>query len=97
MSTPRNNNTTSGNEKNLRTLENVNFEDKTDIVNSPRSIEAAQSLGIDLNSLYLLSKKEYISSNPEIKKLTEDLQDVRYDHYKKKREEKIQRLYRLRK
>ena len=46
-------------------------------------------MGIDERKLYQISKKDYISTHPELKDISKELQDKRYEHYEKKREEWI--------
>ena len=56
---------------------------------SPRSKKAILSLGIDEKKLYQLSKKDYLATHPELKSVSTELQDKRYEHYNQKRQELI--------
>ena len=71
------------------TLENFNYENKGPQLNSPHSLKAIQTLGIEEKQLKKLSFEEYISSNFEAKKISSDLQKERYDNYLQKHEELI--------
>ena len=71
------------------TLENFNYENKGPQLNSPHSLKAIQSLGIEEKQLKKLTFEEYISSSFDSKQITADLQKERYDNYLKKHEELI--------
>ena len=79
------------------TLENYNYETNNPHLNSPISIRALNSLGIEEKELKKLSQKEYISINPEFKLISEDLQNERYENYLKKYEELINKAKEKRK
>lgn len=63
------------------TLENYNYEGKGPQINSPNSIKALQSIGLEEKDLKKLTQEEYVALNPECKKLSEDLLNERYDNY----------------
>ena len=79
------------------TLENYNYESNNPHLNSPISIRALNSLGIEEKELKKLSQKEYISNNPEFKLISEDLKNERYQNYLKKYEELINKAKEKRK
>ena len=56
---------------------------------SPRSIEAINSLGFELHKLYYISFEDFLYTHPELKSISKDLQEKRYNHYEAKRQEKI--------
>ena len=59
-------------------------------MNSPRSLEACRQLGILPESLYYIDFKTYVQYNPEIIRLSKDIQQIRFDKINKYREETIQ-------
>ena len=63
------------------TLENYNYEGKGPQINSPFSIKALQYLGLEEKELKKLTQYEYVTLNPECKKLSEDLLNERYNNY----------------
>jgi hypothetical protein len=62
------------------------FEDGENVreINSPRSLEACLRAGLDPSELYPKPKSRFKS-----KKLNEDMIEAKYDHFEKKRKEKI--------
>ena len=65
-------------------LDNADFSSKR-IINSPRSIQACNELGIDPHELNQLTIDEFILNNPECKNLSKNIQQERYKHYDKLR------------
>ena len=53
--------------------------------NSPNSLEAIASLGIEEERLYYISFDDYIQQHPELKSVDRDLQERRYNHFEEKR------------
>ena len=74
----------------LKSLENVNFINPKEKINSPRSIEAIKLLGIEFSSLYFIPFETYISQHKELKSFTKELQERRYNHFESKRKIKIE-------
>ena len=72
-------------------LETVSFVDIKERINSPRSLEALGTLGIDVDKLYYMSFNDFIYRHPELRNISKDLQEKRYNHYESKRQTKIQR------
>ena len=71
------------------TLDNFKYEGKGPHLDSPFSIKAIRSLGIEEKDLKKLSLEEYISSDIDSRLISSDLQKERYDNYIKKQEELI--------
>ena len=47
-------------------------------------------MGIDPEKLYFVSKKEYLNNyHPDLKQACKEVQDARYDHFEKKRQDRI--------
>ena len=61
-------------------------------MNSPRSLEACKSLGVDPGELYYLEFDEFKTMNPEVKKLPKDLQDYHYEQFEKFRNDTINQI-----
>ena len=72
-------------EKEKISLENFNYESKTQRLNSPFSIRACGLQGVTEDDLYQISLEDYIKLFPESKNLPKDLQQERYDNYEENR------------
>ena len=72
-------------------LENVDFEKEKQKpkINSPRSNEALFRLGFSEDEFYFLSYKNFLNAYPNVRGLHKDLHKTSYNHYEKKRLEKI--------
>lgn len=73
----------------LITMENADFTNKSNMINSPRSLKACKELGVIPNELYQISLEEYKSQNPSSFTLEPKLLKYRYDGYEKFRNETI--------
>ena len=85
-----NNDTPQEDSKKLISLENADFSKKSQTINSPRSLEACLHLGIDPLELYKLSINDFKKKYPEVKKLSQDLFQYRYDCEEKFRNNTIE-------
>ena len=83
-------NQTTKNEEEKKNLETVDFSDRKDRIQSAHSKQAILELGLDENKLYKLDKEKYLLKHPELKNASPDVQDKRYEHYNKRREEQIE-------
>ena len=77
------------NSKNLISLENCDFSNNSNILNSPRSIEACLRLGVETSELYKLTLEEFKNKYPETKNMEQDLVKLRYDAEEKFRNDTI--------
>ena len=75
--------------KNLISLENCDFSNTSNILNSPRSLQACLQLGIEISELYQLTMDEFKKKYPEVKNLSDDLIQLRYDAEEKFRNDTI--------
>ena len=73
-------------------LENFNFESKTQRLSSPFSMKACKLQGVTEKDLYYISLEDYINSNPDSKNLPKELQQKRYDNYEENRTKLIEEL-----
>ena len=73
-------------------LENFNFELKTQRLNSPFSIKACKLQGVTENDLYQITLEDYIQLHTESKNLPKELQQERYDNYEENRKALIEEL-----
>ena len=64
---------------------------------TPRSKFSLEQLGLELDKLYKISKKEYLENNIELKKENPEILDKRYEHFEKRRNENIEKVRQLRK
>ena len=92
-----NNNTLQENSKKLISLDNADFSNKSQIINSPRSLEACFHLGIEPLELYKLSANDFKKKYPEVKQLSQDLFEYRYDCEEQFRNETIEKVKKERK
>jgi hypothetical protein len=79
-------------------LENINFDNEKQIkkITSPRSKEALNRLGYTDEVFYFLSFKNFLNKYPNIKGMNKDLHMTCYNHYEKKRLEKLNEARMLR-
>lgn len=73
----------------LITLESPAFYEKSQPLNSPRSLEALRILGISPEELYPLTFEEYLQQNPSTRNLTQALQEQRYSHFENFRKKNL--------
>ena len=73
----------------LITLESPAFYEKSQPLNSPRSLEALRILGISPEELYPLTFEEYLHQNPTTRNLTQALQEQRYSHFENFRKKNL--------
>jgi len=77
-------------------LENVDLTNKNFRINSPISKRALFILGIDENTLYEISKEEYIDNNLELKNAPLDIQNKRYEIFNIRRLKSIEMAKKIR-
>lgn len=70
-------------------LENIDFNNSEQRLNSPRSIEACKLIGVEENELFYLDFQAFKESNPEVRVLKRELQNLRFEHYEKLRQDTI--------
>ncbi len=70
-------------------MENLDYANKKERINSPRSLEALNLLGIEPQKLYYTTFKEFFENHPELKVLDKYLQEYRYQHHEEKRLNRI--------
>ena len=73
----------------LITLENADFTDKNNMINSPRSLKACQQLGILPIELYQISIEEFKNRNKTSLSIDQKMLKYRYDGFEKFRNESI--------
>ena len=79
-----------------KNLESINFSNRKERVKSPHSKLALAQLGIREEKLYEITKEKYLEMHPELNEASSEIQDKRYEHYNKRREEKIKKAKKLR-
>ena len=72
--------------KKKKNLETIDFSDRKDKIQSPYSKKAILELGLLENK----DKEKYLLNHPELKNASPEVQDKRYEHYNKRREEQIE-------
>ena len=55
-----------------------------------------EEMGLEENKLYKISKKEYLDNHPELKQEKTEIQDKRYEHYERRRQEAIEQARQIR-
>ena len=73
-------------------LENFNYESKTQRLSSPLSITACKMNGVTESDIVFLSFEDYIRSHPESMNIPKELQQERYDNFEKNRNKLIEDL-----
>ena len=77
-------------------LENYNYQSKTNRLNSPLSIKACKLQGVEEDDLIYITLEEYIQSHPECMNLPKEFQQERYDNYEQNRKDLIETLKEIR-
>ena len=75
----------------------MDFTNKSQTINSPRSIEACNLAGVEPSELFQLSLEEYKKKFPEVIGLSEKLLKYRYDAEEKFRNETVEQVKQMRK
>ena len=78
--------------KQLISLDDADFSNKAQVINSPRSLEACLHLGIEPNELYILTMDEFKQKYPEVRSLNQELLKYRYDAEEKFRKETLEQV-----
>lgn len=76
--------------KDYYNLENIDFRNPSQRINSPRSLEACRRKGVKLQDLYHIDIEVYKNSSHDLKHLPKDVLELRYSYIEKMREENIQ-------
>ena len=79
------------------TIEDIDYFSKKVRINSPRSIKAMNSLGINTHDLEFLTFKEYLEKNPQLVGESKRLQKLEYNHIQAIRKELINQVIESRK
>ena len=80
------------NSKKVISLDNADFSKKSQIINSPRSLEACLRVGVDPYELYKLNMDEFKKKYPDVKKLSQELLKYRYEAEEKFRDETVKQV-----
>ena len=91
-----NNETPDEKKKKVISVDNADFTKKSQIINSPRSLEACLRVGIDPSELYKLNMDDFKKKYPDVKKLIQDLLKYRYDAEEKYRNDTIEQVKAMR-
>ena len=83
-------------DSNLINLNNCDFYNIKEKLNSPRSLEACYRLGIDVKDLYYKDFHQFKLENNEIITLSKESQIIRWEHNEKRRKEYLQALIQVR-
>ena len=81
----------------LLSLEDVDFTNPNQKIKSPRSLNIISSLGLKPKDLYKISFKEFLTNNPELRKMGKEIQEQRYKLYEDERQNNINRCIEQRK
>ena len=79
-----------------KNLDNVDFTNRKIRVQTPHSKMVLLELGLEEDKLYKITKKEYLDNHPELKQEKTEIQDKRYEHYEKRRQEAIDQARQIR-
>ncbi len=83
-------------DSNLINLNNCDFYNIKEKLNSPRSLEACYRLGIDIKDLYYKDFHQFKLENTDTITLSKESQMLRWEHNEKRRKEYIQALTEVR-
>ncbi len=72
------------------TLENINLTSGKSRLTSPRSVEALERLGMDLEELYFMDFKNFKLANPDLLNIAEQFQKSRYETFERRRQSKLE-------
>ena len=75
------------NSKPYISIDNIDFQNQKQTLNSPRTLEACNQLGVEPEELYYHTLQEYINIHPEVLSLDKELQQYRYEHMEQYRKE----------
>ena len=81
----------------ILSLEDVDLTNPNQKIKSPRSLNIISSLGLKPKDLYKISFKEFLTNNPELKKMGKEIQEQRYKLYEDERQNNINRCIEQRK
>jgi hypothetical protein len=79
------------------TIEDIDYFSKRVRINSPRSIKAMNSLGINNHDLEFLTFKQYLEKNPQLVGETKRIQKLEYNHVQAIRKDLINQVIESRK
>jgi hypothetical protein len=83
-------------DSNLINLNNCDFYNIKEKLNSPRSLEACYRLGIDIKDLYYKDFHQFKLENTDTITLSKESQMLRWEHNEKRRKEYLQALIEVR-
>ena len=79
-------------ENTQNSLDSIDFNSKSQILNSPRSLLACKKLGINPSELYYISLEDYKNKNLENKNLPKDILDIKYEEFENYRNKSIEQV-----
>ena len=79
-------------ENTQNSLDSIDFNSKSQILNSPRSLLACKKLGINPSELYYISLEDYKNKNSENKNLPKDILDMKYEEFENFRNKSIEQV-----
>ena len=83
--------------ENLISLEDVDFSSKSKMINSPRSLEACNRVGIQPSELYQISQEDFKKKYPDLIGMSDKLIQYRYEAEEKFRKETVNQVIEERK
>jgi hypothetical protein len=87
-----NNETPEDKPKKVISVDNADFTNKSQMINSPRSLEACLRVGIEPSELYKLNMNDFKKKYPDVKELSQELLKYRYDAEEKFRCETVEQV-----
>ena len=84
------------NSLNIVSIENVDLTKRNQTINSPRTLEACNKLGVQPSELYQLTLDQFKKKYPDAIGLSEKILQYRYDAEEKFRKETVEQVKKLR-
>lgn len=70
-------------------LDNLDYNNWKQKLSSPRSIKACKRVGVEPRELFFMDFQTFKSVNPEVRNLNKEVQNLRYEHYEKLRQDTV--------
>lgn len=70
-------------------IENIDLTNWKQILNSPRSLQACRKIGVQPMELFFMDFYTFKNTNHEVKNIPREVQNLRYEHYEKLRQDTL--------
>ena len=80
------------NVKKIISLDNADFTNNSEMINSPRSLEACRRIGVEPSELYQLNFEQFTKKYPDVINLEKKLFQFRYEAEEKLRKDTVEQI-----